>query len=41
MTAPLLFDPDAQAEARARARATGMFLQELACAEIMRKTESG
>lgn len=35
MTAPALFDPIAQAEARARACATAMFLQELACAEIL------
>ena len=40
MTAPLLFDPDAQAEARARARATGMFLQELARAEIIERLKA-
>ncbi|MGB1336218.1 methyltransferase domain-containing protein [Planktomarina sp.] len=40
MTAPLLFDPNAQAEARARARATGMFLQELACAEIIERLKA-
>jgi len=37
MTAPALFDPTAQAKARARAGAGGMFLQELACAEILER----
>ena len=40
MTAPALFDLTAQAEAHARARASGMFLQELACAEIIERLKA-
>jgi hypothetical protein len=40
MTAPALFDLTAQAEAHARARASGMFLQELACDEILERLKA-
>ena len=40
MTAPALFDPITQAEARARACASGMFLQELACTEILERLKA-